>query len=538
MKKILGAMLLLLILPFLILRLAGGLGLLTYGIFCMLLLPRSKAYLSISDQERIGTPYRFFVWVAVFVVVASAIAWLFYVIVLAEVRTEGAFTGFLLGTPEVQVFWSAAIGLIGATIILGALVWIACFAAVKTGLMSYEGLPLNVAMQVSRDVFLGINKIVQMVKDDDVYTMNKPAGWTARFGGYGFLIVQDGYAAVLEKGGKYTRLVGAGVHGLQSFERVNTVVPLRSLFAEKVFEKIATKDGVLINELKLLIFAKVDDGRDVPDTDVNASEICRMLRTTPGSLFTYNEYIIRQRLWKIFGGQANIKKIIEDVLLAIADTQLRAVINRYTLDDIFVPGDDPMRQGIRDAIKREVAEAINKITQGFLGVTVSGTDIGAIRIPEDAERRLLDNWMADWNQRISRTQAITGKSVKEIEAEAERRAKEIEAEAERRAMITKAKGAAEAIQLIEYEKRDAVESFVRDMSRVAMGASIDLEDLVQFLRIVEDMCRRVVCDDLTARSYIEALKSMAQGEGARIVLPGGQPDFLVSLGEGPAGGKQ
>jgi len=526
-KQIFWGTLLLLIVPFLALRLAGGLGLLAYGIFCILLFPRSTTYLARADQERIGTPYRFFVWVTVFVALASVLAWLFYYIVLAEARAEGIFSGFLLGTPEVKVFWSAAIGLIGATILLGALVWIACFAAAKTGLMSYEGLPLNVAMQVSRDVFLGINKIVQMVKEDDVYTMNKPAGGTARFGGYGFLIVQDGYAAVLEKGGKYTRIVGAGVHSLQSFERVNTVVPLRSLFAEKVFEKVATKDGVLINEFKLLIFAKVDDGKDVQDTDVNATEIRRGLRTIPGSLFTYNEHIIRQRLWKIYGGRTNVKKSLQDVILAIADTQLRAVISRYTLDEIFAPSDDPMGQVTRDKIKKEIAEAINKITQGFLGVKVSSTDIGAIGIPEEAERRLLDNWMANLDQRINTTRATTGRSVKEIEAEAERLA-----------MITKAKGTAESIRLIEEKKREAVEVFVQSMLGIATKSTIAQRQLLRFLAVVEEMCKRVMYDDLTARRYIEALESMSQSEGARIVLTGGQPNLLIGLGEEPNGGKQ
>jgi hypothetical protein len=138
--------------------------------------------------------------------------------------------------------------------------------------------------------------------------------------------------------------------------------------------------------------------------------------------------------------------------------------------------------------------------------------------------------MANWDQRINTTIATTGKSIKEIDAEADRQV-----------MLTKARGAAMSIRLIEDEKREVVQNFVESMSKVAnqVQLGIGVDNLIHFLSIVEEMCKRVVWDDLTARSYIEALENMAKGKGARIVLSGGsQPNLLIGLGEESAGEKQ
>jgi regulator of protease activity HflC (stomatin/prohibitin superfamily) len=69
-------------------------------------------------------------------------------------------------------------------------------------------------------------------------------------------------------------------------------------------------------------------------------------------------------------------------------------------------------------LKKEIAEAINKITRGFLGIKVSGTDIGAIKVPEEAESRLLAKWMAECDQHIKKTNAETEVYVREAEARA------------------------------------------------------------------------------------------------------------------------
>jgi regulator of protease activity HflC (stomatin/prohibitin superfamily) len=405
-------------------------------------------------------------------------------------------------------------GIASGTLILLVYLSVAFFSA-ELVLAVYDGFGSGItrwdAVMGSLSLALGINRPTQVVTGGKLATTRQAAGSMTRFGGPGLLVVEDGNAVVLMRRGSVTRIVGPGLYGLESFERVNMVVPLKTIFAEAPLENVATRDGLLIKKLNLLVFANVSPGNSPP-----VGRAC----------FAFNEDNIR-KLWRNFVGTVEVGAVLKDVLGSIANTSVRGVITKYTLDEIFVPGQDGAAIGVRERIKEEAAQAINAITDRFLAINVGAVDIGEIVIAEDAQERLFQYWKADWDQRISRTQARADKSVKEIEAEAERLA-----------MITKARGAADAIALIEEQKREAVQRFVESMLKIAAQAVIRQDRLVQFLTIVEDMCRRVMCDDLTARSYIEALKNMAQGEGARIILPGGQPNFLIGLGEEPVGGKQ
>jgi len=61
-------------------------------------------------------------------------------------------------------------------------------------------------------IILDINKRVELVTDGRATTVKAPGGGWARFAGPGLLIVDDGHAVALEKGGKITRIVSGGDH--------------------------------------------------------------------------------------------------------------------------------------------------------------------------------------------------------------------------------------------------------------------------------------------------------------------------------------
>ena len=47
---------------------------------------------------------------------------------------------------------------------------------------------------------------------------------------------------------------------------------------------------------------------------------------------------------------------------------------------------------------------MNKVTKEKMGVMTVTVDIGKVKIPEEAERRLMSKWLADWDIRIAQSQ--------------------------------------------------------------------------------------------------------------------------------------
>ena len=368
---------------------------------------------------------------------------------------------FLLDTVWLRLLWSAILAVLSAVIVvLAFLLAVGYFGsrAMYGEYEQYRGHELE-AIYSAISIVLGMSKGVWLVREGKAEVLHPPAGGLARFGGPGVLIVQEGHAVILERGGQLSRVVGRGVAWLQPLERVSMVVPLQTRGEHVIVKQVATKDRILIDEFEFWAFHKVDQGPEE-------------MRIQSGQ-FVYNEDILLKKIWVMSGDDwsGGVK--------ALSETAARDVVGRYDLEQIVAIADQ-FRVDFKEALKQQ----INRVAKDFMGVDVVAVDIGRIKVPEDAEHRLLAKWLADWEVRI--------------------------ATSEREAMIRK--GEAEAVILK-----------IKEVAW-AQAQKLVIEEITKGFQIAgfQDMGvsgRDQICYLIALRA-LETLEKMAGDPATKILLPG------------------
>ena len=375
----------------------------------LLALCRAGAF-SFTKSERVNP--NVFTTLAIFLGIGLLISWLIAEYlnrvapsVLAASSTSRLvrwFPNFFAGSDPAIIFWSLVFGLgISALIVLIILQLASVVAApmIYGVYDQYKGHEAEARHNVFRGL-LGRSNGTLLVSAGNVTAVSGDAATLEHFGGPGTLIVQEGHAVILDKGGKLSRVVGRGITSLDPFERISMVVPLYLRSERITVEQVATKDKILIEAFDVLVFHKVDPGPEEEQVkDGQAS---------------YSENHLINIVWKPSGGDPR------GGVRSMTESAVRDVVGRYNLEDII-----PIAGDFRQSFKTELMQEINKITKNLMGVEVKAVDIGNIRVPEDARRRLLEKWMADVERKtiIVRSQATaTALSIQEMaRAEAQRR---------------------------------------------------------------------------------------------------------------------
>jgi predicted nucleotide-binding protein len=245
-------------------------------------------------------------------------------------------------------------------------------AKALVGNEEYETMSEEEKNRVKRNIvdsMVGINKATIAVAGGKIQTHNLPAGNLARFGGTGILIVQEGHAVVLERGGRRSRIVGTGVWHLGIFERINMVIPLSQRTISIEIQNVLTEDRVLIMKIKLLAFTKLDEGD----------------KSHANGDFPFDDKVINNLVWSpklgpVYDWSGAVK--------SVADTASRDLVARLMLDELVLASGQA-----RDTLRANLKDAINRITKEKLGVVVGSVVIGEIVIPEMAQQKLLERWL-------------------------------------------------------------------------------------------------------------------------------------------------
>jgi regulator of protease activity HflC (stomatin/prohibitin superfamily) len=288
---------------------------------------------------------------------------------------------FLLVTPALKILWAAVMGF-GLIALLAAVILIPYGQVAGQQMYSqyeqYKGHE-GEAARAAINILLGINGGTWVVSSGQAELKGDQSGTLARFGGPGNLIVQEGHAVILEISGKISRVVGRGITFLKPFERISMVVPLFLRTEKLTVEQVATKDRVLIQEFEILVFHKVDAG---PEEE----------RIQDGQ-FAYTTEKLLNDVWSPSGGDWR------GGVRSVADTATRDVVGRYNLDEIV-----PISDTFRGTFKQLLIDQMNKVTKEKMGVTTIMVDIGKVRLPDDAERRLMSTWLADRDIHIAQSE--------------------------------------------------------------------------------------------------------------------------------------
>jgi regulator of protease activity HflC (stomatin/prohibitin superfamily) len=294
------------------------------------------------------------------------------------------------------------------------------------------------------DVEAGINKGTWVVIDEKAELRHVPAHSFAKFGGPGGLVVPEGYVVVTERGGRISRIVGAGYYQLAQYERPQMVVYLPVRVERVGVNDALTRDKMVIQEYGLLVFHRADRGNE----------------SQSSGHYRYDPDLIRRLIWSPKGNDWR------ETVKSVSDSAARDVIGRYRFGDLVSISGDARRK-----LAAEFAESINRVTQNLLGVVVVGTNIGAIKISEESKQALEAKNISE-----IRLQAVV------IQAEAEKKAKIIRAEGEREFLKQEGEGKALAAREEGLAKAEGEAEKVRQFLVTLAQLPIDEERKAELVK--------------------------------------------------------
>ncbi|MDY6876957.1 MAG: SPFH domain-containing protein [Chloroflexota bacterium] len=238
-----------------------------------------------------------------------------------------------------------------------------------------------------------------------------------RLGGPGNVAIFGDSAAVLERGGHLTRVLGPGFHSLERFEKIWETIDLRpQRWVHKV--EAMTKEGIRVACDADITF-KINSGGQPPTEKKPYPFTKEAVFRAATSTWVHEP---DQEAWKM--------KWPALIVVGEATGILRSIISRYRLDWLIAPsrpGNTPPRQAIREELENKLHSSA-----GSLGAEIIKVELGEIEVSEKVSQQWIKAWQSDWQREAVLQQA-------EGEAELARlEAAEVQAQAEMILMITQA----------------------------------------------------------------------------------------------------
>ena len=225
-----------------------------------------------------------------------------------------------------------------------------------------------------------------IARDGEIIKSDKWPAWSARYlGGPILLIVFDGCALYLERGNRFSRVVGPGdkVPFLEWHETIKYVVDLRPKVKDGSFD-VWTKDGININ-LKIQIECCIGDPKKKdPNTNL---------------VYPYDPMAVKKAIerhsirWPTrLEGEPS-----EFTWIDAAWGQVTGIVPSYigsrVLDDLFI-ADRNSGQILSPNATHEIFDKLNNATKGF-GVFITDFQVLEIAPPEEVKNHQKEHWKAE-----------------------------------------------------------------------------------------------------------------------------------------------
>jgi len=225
-----------------------------------------------------------------------------------------------------------------------------------------------------------------MARDGEIVKADKWPAWCARhLGGPILLIVFDGCALYLERGSRFSRIVGPGDKApfLEWYETIKYVVDLRPKIKDGNFD-VWTKDGININ-LTIQIECRIGDPQK-RDTDASL-------------VYPYDPLSVKKAIERHSVRWPNRSEgdPSEFTWIDAAWGQVTGIVPGYIgsrmLDDLFMENQKSGQILSPDAVQ-EIFNKLNNATIGF-GVYITDFQILEIKIPKEVEEHRKEHWKAE-----------------------------------------------------------------------------------------------------------------------------------------------
>ena len=218
-------------------------------------------------------------------------------------------------------------------------------------------------------------------------------------------IVNQSYARVVERLGKYARTLNSGVHLVfPFFEKARSPISLKENVADFLPQSVITKDNVTMN-IDTVVYFQVTDPK----------------------LFTY--------------GIERPKAALEN----LTATTLRNIVGELELDETLTS---------RDTINAKMRTILDEATDNW-GIKVNRVELKSIIPPKDIQDAMEKQMRAERERREAILKAEGEKKASILIAEGEKEAAVLRAQAKRIALESEALGMANAVKFINEAKPSA-----------------------------------------------------------------------------------
>jgi regulator of protease activity HflC (stomatin/prohibitin superfamily) len=440
---------------------------------------------------------------------------------------ENALLNFFLGGFAEGILWSMVMGVIGALLVTGLpLLTVAYASAVYIlALHEIEGVSRWDALRYVVTLILGIN-LPFIVVENGQALVTKEARKIGVIGGPGELIVKQGNVVVLERGGKISRVVNAGVVKLQRKEMIRNIFVLTRQSNSKEIEHVLTKDRIPLT-ITMGIGFQIEPAAEAekrPESHIAPDGEALTTKLDDGLFQVYEGTIRKAALMSQATSfvQRNIEKCEGEACQNVEETtwqkvaggvpegELRDHMMSHRFDELFelvdsAPGEKPairVKKRKIYQIEQAILEETKPGKAKGLGVLVRGVDIGKIVFPEGAEDLLIRRWGAPWTQQIglieAETKAHSDLQARILEAQSEldiadlsAQAILIKARAEAQKEIMKGRSKAEGraaffrfiLQALQVDGRPMDDDLIKAVLQQLAGTYASVNDLETFMRV-------------------------------------------------------
>jgi hypothetical protein len=201
-----------------------------------------------------------------------------------------------------------------------------------------------------------------------------------KIGGPGHLVIHHDSAVVLERAGRLTRVVGAGVPALERFEKVYDVIDLRPKRSTHNVRAM-TREGVPVNwEVELRY--QIDSGKEVA--------------TEKAPYPLSEDHVLRAATckWVQRGGGSSFLNWEGRLIVAEAERSLRTILSCRRLDELIgltEQDDRAAREAIRAELEVKLREAAPKMAAKILSVKLDN-----LTVDDAVTQQWIKAWKANW----------------------------------------------------------------------------------------------------------------------------------------------
>lgn len=204
--------------------------------------------------------------------------------------------------------------------------------------------------------------------------------WVKWLGGPANLVISDGIAAYLERGNKFSRVVGSGIVHLERFENIRAIIQLTPQRSEAQL-KASTKDGIPIEMKARMVFQVGLEPLSHAEPDN------RMYPFDPLAVKLAVEKTTLR--WKSDGYRENHWY---DSVWGQVKGPLIKYITSHGLDEFFVIDTDS-ENTLPELVQKKLFDEVAPKLKSF-GVRLLELQITEIKPPEEIDKQRLQNWEA------------------------------------------------------------------------------------------------------------------------------------------------